>query len=186
MKDELRKEALNNELASKSIGLLGDNVSILHKEVEQWNDTVNKMRQDYNETIHSLIPETFEKRWVKNIEKKGKLVWWKYFTLITLGNYFNLFFSIDTLGGYMEWNINPDKLIIEWIVNRTPQSCIQVNILLIAMATNPNSEVAKMVPCINISRICVVLCPCSPSAWQACTLAYRYRLSSYTLMQQAK
>ena len=35
------------------------------------------------------------------------------------------------------------------IKHRTPPSCIQVNILSMAMATNPNSEVAKMTPCIK-------------------------------------
>ena len=103
------------------------------------------MRQDYKETIHSLIPETFEKKWVNNIEKKGKLVWWKYFSLLVIGTYFNLFFSIDTSGGYMECNINSDKLILELLANRTPPSCIRVNVLPVAMATNPNSEVAKMI-----------------------------------------
>ena len=32
------------------------------------------MGQYYKETIHLIMPETFEKKWVKNIEKKGKLV----------------------------------------------------------------------------------------------------------------
>ena len=76
---------MKNKLASKSIEILGENVEILHEEFYQWNDTVNKTRQDYEETIHSLMTETFEKKWVNNIEKKGKLVWWKYFSLLTLG-----------------------------------------------------------------------------------------------------
>ena len=126
-------------MSSESIKMLGDNVAILHEQVEQWNDTVNEMRQDYKETIHSLIPETFEKKWVKNIEKKGKLVRWKYFSLLALGTSFKLFIYIDTSGGYMEWNINPDKIILEWIANCTPPSCIRVNILLMEMVTNPKS-----------------------------------------------
>ena len=77
LKEKLRNEVLKNGLVSKSIEILGENVVILHKEVEQWNDTVNEMRQDYEGTIHSLMPEIFEKKWVNNIEKKGKLVWWK-------------------------------------------------------------------------------------------------------------
>ena len=52
LKDELRNEALKNELESEYIEILGENVAILHKEVEQWNDTMNEMRQDYEETIH--------------------------------------------------------------------------------------------------------------------------------------
>ena len=63
--------------------------------------------------------------------------------------FFNFFFSIDTSGAYMERNINSDKLILEWLENFTPPSCIQVNILLMEMDTNPNSEVAKVIPCIK-------------------------------------
>ena len=95
LKDELRKDALKNELASKFIEILGENVAILYEEVEQWNDAVNEMRQDNEEKIHSLM-----QKWVNNIEKKGKIVLWKYFSFLTVGTYFNLFFSIDTLGGY--------------------------------------------------------------------------------------
>ena len=77
LKDKLINEALKNELASEYIEILGENFAILHEEVEQWNDTVKKMRQYYENTIHQLMPEIFEKKWVKNIEKKGKLVSWK-------------------------------------------------------------------------------------------------------------
>ena len=73
LKEELRNKALKNELASKYIKILGDNVAILHEEFEQWNNAVNEMRPDCEETIHSLMPETFEKKWVKNIEKKVSL-----------------------------------------------------------------------------------------------------------------
>ena len=107
------------------------------------------MRQDYKETIHLIMPETFEKKRVRNIEKTGKLVWWKYFSLINFVSSFNLFVSLDISGGYMEWNINSDKLILEWLANRTPPSYIQVNILLVEMDTNTNSEVTKMIPCIK-------------------------------------
>ena len=103
---------MKNESTSEYIKILVENFTILHKEVEQWNYTVNKMRQYYKETIHLLMLEIFEKKWIKNIEKKGQLVWWKYFSLLTLDTYFNLFVSIDISGGYMEWNINSDKLII--------------------------------------------------------------------------
>ena len=72
-KDKLRNKALKNKLVSDSINILGDNVAILHEEFEQWNNAVNEMRPDYEETIHSLMPETFEKKWVKNIEKKVSL-----------------------------------------------------------------------------------------------------------------
>ena len=74
LKDELRNGALKNELASESIKILGENVAILHEEVDQWNDTVKEIGQDNKETIHLIMPEIFEKKWVKNIERKGKLV----------------------------------------------------------------------------------------------------------------
>ena len=90
-KNELRNEALKNELASKFINILGGDVAILHKELEKWNRTMDKMTQDYEETIHSLMPETFENKWINNIERKDKLVWWKYLSLLTLGNSSNFF-----------------------------------------------------------------------------------------------
>ena len=77
LREELRKEELKNELTSEYIEILGENFAILNEEVEQWNDTVNKMWQDYEETIHLLMPETFQNKWLNNIKKKGKLVWWK-------------------------------------------------------------------------------------------------------------
>ena len=62
LKDEWRNEALKNELASEYIKILVENIAMLHEEFEQWNDTVNKTRQYYEETIHLLMPETFEKK----------------------------------------------------------------------------------------------------------------------------
>ena len=64
-------------MASEYIEILGENFAILNEEFEKCNDTVNKMIQDYEETIQLLMTETVEKKWVKNIDKKGKLVWWK-------------------------------------------------------------------------------------------------------------
>ena len=52
----------------------------------------------------------------------------------------------------MEWNINSDKLFIYWLVNFTSSSCIRFNILLMAMATNRNSEVAKTIAYIKYIR----------------------------------
>ena len=73
LKKELRNGALKNELASKSIEILGVNVAILNEDVEKWNDNVNGMRQDYNETIHSLMPETIDKKWVVILRKNVSL-----------------------------------------------------------------------------------------------------------------
>ena len=49
----------------------------------------------------------------------------------------------------MEWNTNSDKLILNWIANRTPPSCIRVNLLLMTLAINPNFEVVKEIPCVR-------------------------------------
>ena len=46
LKDKLINEALKNELASEYIKILVENIAMLHEEFEQWNDTVNKTRQD--------------------------------------------------------------------------------------------------------------------------------------------
>ena len=49
----------------------------------------------------------------------------------------------------MEWNTNDDKLILNWLTNRTQPSYIQVNLLLMALAINPNFEVVKDIPCVR-------------------------------------
>ena len=67
LKEELRNEALKNNLASQYIEILGENVAILNEDIKQWNYTVNELRQDYEVTIHSLMAETFEKKVVKNV-----------------------------------------------------------------------------------------------------------------------
>ena len=46
-------------------------------------------------------------------------------------------------GSNMEWNTNSDKLILNWLANHTPPSCIQVNLISMALTINPNSEVVK-------------------------------------------
>ena len=58
----------------------------------------------------------------------------------------------------MEWNTNTDKLILNWLANRTPPSCIRVNLISMALATNPNFEVVKEIPCVrHIQVLCTVL-----------------------------
>ena len=47
----------------------------------------------------------------------------------------------------MEWNTVADKLILEWLSNRTPPLCICVNILSMAHTINPNAKVVKEIPC---------------------------------------
>ena len=74
-------DALKDKLAEdKDVndGLLED-VARLTEEVEEWKQTAddlreeyNQMRGDYGETIHSLTPEPIQKSWVKNMDVKGK------------------------------------------------------------------------------------------------------------------
>ena len=47
----------------------------------------------------------------------------------------------------MHWKPNVDKLILAWLANRTPPSCICVNIVSMALAINPNTNVVKEAPC---------------------------------------
>ena len=66
--------------------------------------------------------------------------------------------SILVVGGHMEWNTNSDKTILNWLANCTPPSCIRVNLLLMALAINPNFEVVKEIPCVrHIQVLCTVL-----------------------------
>ena len=52
----------------------------------------------------------------------------------------------------MQWKSDVDKLIIEWLANRTPPSCIRVNMVSMALAINPKSEIVKEVPCVKYIR----------------------------------
>ena len=56
--------------------------------------------------------------------------------------------SILVIGGHMEWNTNDDKLIFNWLANRTLPSCIQVNLTSMALTINPIFEVVKEIPCV--------------------------------------
>jgi len=58
----------------------------------------------------------------------------------------------------MHWKPNVDKLILAWLANRTPPSCIRVNIVSMALAINPNTNVVKEAPCTKyIRELCSVL-----------------------------
>ena len=49
----------------------------------------------------------------------------------------------------MIWNLNSNKLILEWLANRTPPSCIRVNIISMTLTTNPNTDIANNVLCVK-------------------------------------
>ena len=82
------------------------------------------MRESYKESIHLLTPRAIEKSRIMNLNKKGKIVPATVF-MLCLTHTNNLWYpSILVTGGHMEWNTNSDKLIINWLANRTPPSCI--------------------------------------------------------------
>ena len=53
----------------------------------------------------------------------------------------------------MEWNINSNKLILNWLAYCTPPSCIRVNLLSMELAINPNYVVVKEIPCVQHIRV---------------------------------
>ena len=107
------------------------------------------MRDSYEESIHLLTPRAIEKSWINNLNKKGKIVP-ATFVMSCLTHTNNLWcLSILVTGGHMEWNTNSDKLILNWLSNCTPPFCIRVNLLLMALAINPNLEVVKEIPCVR-------------------------------------
>ena len=82
------------------------------------------MRESYKESIHSLTPRAIEKSWIKNLNKKGTIVP-ATVVMSCLTHTNNLWcLSILVTGGHMEWNTNIDKLVLNWLANRTPPSCI--------------------------------------------------------------
>ena len=52
----------------------------------------------------------------------------------------------------MEWNGVTDKFILEWLCNRTPPSCVCVNMLSMTVAIYPNTKVVKEILCTKYIR----------------------------------
>ena len=122
-------------------------VDALSEDIEHWKYTAEEMIEAYEESIHLLTPQAIEKFWINNLNKKVKIVHATFFMwCLTHTNTLWCLFILVT-GGHMEWNTNSDKLIINWLANRTPPSCIQVNLILMALAINPNLEVVKEILC---------------------------------------
>ena len=106
------------------------------------------MREVYEESIHLLAPRAIEKSWINNLNKKGKIVPATVFMSCLTHTNTLWCLSILVTGGHMEWNTNSDKIILNWNSNCTPPSCIQVNLLSMALAINSNFEVVKEIPCV--------------------------------------
>ena len=85
----------------------------------------------------------------------------------------------------MEWNIHSDKLILEFLPNCTPPSCILVIIIYMAMATNPKSEVAKMIPCIKYINNMRSDFPLLTKLLAGKSIGNSVQVNHDTLMQQA-
>ena len=69
-----KHDLLKDELASLSLvrcEMLADMIC-LQEEVDEWKSTAEDMRQDYEDTIYSVTPNTIGKHWVKNVDKKGE------------------------------------------------------------------------------------------------------------------
>ena len=97
-----------------------------------------------------LMRITIDKNLVENVNKRGKFVQRNMATIYSHTLMFvpNYLCCVMT-GGHMEWNTTVDKLILEWLVNCTPPTCIRVNILFMALAVNPGFKVVKEIPCVH-------------------------------------
>ena len=99
-------------------------VDALYEDIEHWKETAEEMRESYEESIHSFTPRAIEKSWVKNLNKKGKIVPATVIMSCLTHNNTLWCLSILVTGGHMEWNTNSYKLILNWLANLTPPSCI--------------------------------------------------------------
>ena len=116
---KIKFNALKDDLVGTSV-----DVDALSEEIEEWKEYAEEMRESYEESIHLLTPRAIEKSWIKNLNKKGKIV--TLFLLCCVLTHTNTLLcqSIFVTGGHMEWNTNSNKLILNWLANRTPPSCI--------------------------------------------------------------
>ena len=133
---KIKFNALKDDLASTSVDALSE-------EIEHWKETAEEMRESYKEIVHLLTLRAIEKSWIKNLNKKGNIV--PATVVMSCLTHTNTLWCLSILvtSGHMEWNTNSYKLILNWLANRTPPSCIQVNLLSMALAINPNFEVVK-------------------------------------------
>ena len=138
--------------------LASTSVDALSEDIEHWKETAEEMRDSYEESIHSLTPQAIEKSWIKNLNKKGMIV--PATVVMSCLTHTNTLWCLSILVtcGHMEWNTNTAKLILNWLANRTPPSCIRVNLLSMALAINTKIEVVKEIPCVrHIQVLCTVL-----------------------------
>ena len=83
-----------------------------------------------------------------NIDNKGERRWWISLWVLKVLFFIDYLF-VHLTGGSMHWKPNTDKLVLDWLANRTPSLCIRVNNVPMALATNSNTTVGKEVPCMK-------------------------------------
>ena len=54
--------------------LSGTSFDPLTEEKEHWKETSEEIIDSYKESVHLLTPRAIEKSWIKNLNKKGKIV----------------------------------------------------------------------------------------------------------------
>ena len=54
--------------------LSGTSFDPLTEEKEHWKENAEEMRESYEKSIHLLAPRANKKSWIKNLNKKGKIV----------------------------------------------------------------------------------------------------------------
>ena len=70
----MKHDLLKDELASLSRVPceMSPDMICLQEEVNELKSTAGDMRQDYEDTIYSLTPNTIGKHWVENVDKQGE------------------------------------------------------------------------------------------------------------------
>ena len=77
----------------------------------------------------------------------------------------------DKRGSRLEWQPHVDKLIIEWLANHTPPTCIQKNILAMARSIHTDIDIVRELPSLtHIRNMCTVLASVSKTL-AVCRLA---------------
>ena len=64
---KIKFNALKDDLASTSVDALSE-------KIEHWKENSEEIRESCKENIHLLTPRAIEKSWIKNLNKKGKIV----------------------------------------------------------------------------------------------------------------
>ena len=72
--------------------------------------------------------------------------------------------------------------ILEWLTNRTPPQCIRDNIVSMALALNPHSNIVKEIPCVKYIQDLRSVLALLTNAWRENLLGVLSRSSRCTMM----